>query len=227
VTLQIPDVLNPVQVTQFRSTLASSDWIDGAMTAGHLSHRVKHNRQLPETHELALRLGSMIMDVLERHPVFMSFTLPAKIVPPLFNAYRGGEHYGRHIDGAIRPVAGSAHRIRTDISATLFLSDPEEYDGGELIIEQATGEQRSFKPAAGTLLLYPSVSVHKIEPVIRGERLAAFFWVQSMVRDNHHRLTLFNLDNVIQQLRTRIPDDPSLVDLTGHYHNLLRLWADV
>lgn len=226
-TLQITEVLSPQQLVQFRSALATADWADGSMTAGHLSRRVKQNRQLPETHEVALRLGNTLLDLLEQHPVFMSFTLPAKIVPPLFNAYRGGEHYGRHIDGAIRPVAGHSHRVRTDISATLFLSAPEDYDGGELLIAQDSGEQRSYKPAAGTLLLYPSTSVHQITPVTRGERQAAFFWVQSMVRENERRLTLFNLDSIIQQLRARVPDNASIVDLTGHYHNLLRMWADV
>lgn len=225
--LQITDLLSGVLVAEFRRALAESTWIDGAATAGHLSHPVKHNRQLPETHPLAVELGNRILDLLERHPLFMSYAVPAQIVPPLFNAYRGGEHYGRHIDGAVRPIAGHSIRIRSDISATLFLTDPEDYDGGELVIEEADDEPRAYKLAAGTLLLYPSGSVHHVAPVTRGERLASFFWIQSMVRSSAQRAALFNLDRIVQQLRARLPDDPCLVDLTGHYHNLLRLWADI
>jgi len=228
VPLQIPNVLSGPQVSEFRRTLAESTWIDGTATAGHLSRTAKHNRQLPETQPLAIDLGNRILDVLERHPLFMSYALPAKIVPPLFNAYRCGEHYGRHIDGAVRPIAGHSVRIRSDLSATLFLSDPQDYDGGELVIEDAEGgEPRVYKLAAGTLLLYSSGSVHYVAPVTRGERLASFFWIQSMVRSSAHRVALFDLDRIIQTLHTRVPGDACLVDLTGHYHNLLRLWADI
>ena len=226
--LQIPAVLGEAQLTAFRQALAGSNWIDGAATAGHLSQAVKRNRQLPETAPLAIELGHRILDALEQHPLFMSYALPAKIVPPLFNAYRSAEHYGRHIDGAVRPVAGHSIRIRSDISATLFLTDPEDYVGGELVIEDAEcGEPRPYKLAAGTLLLYPSGSVHHVAPVTSGERLASFFWIQSMVRSSTQRLALFNLDRIIQTLRARLPGDPCLVDLTGHYHELLRLWADI
>ena len=187
---------------------------------------MKRNRQMPELHPVTVSLGNIVLDVLEHNPEFMSYALPARIVPPLFNSYCVGEQYGRHTDGAVRPVPGHSQRIRTDISATLFLSAPDEYDGGELTIEEQTGELSRFKLQAGTLLLYPSVSVHCVEPVTRGERVASFFWVQSMIRENHRRLVLFNLDNIIRRLRQRVPADPSIVDLTSHYHNLLRLWAD-
>ena len=225
--LAIEGFLAADEVALFRQALADADWIDGAATAGHLSSLAKHNRQLPERHPVATRLGDRILDVLERHPLFMSYALPEKIVPPLFNAYRGGEEYGPHIDGAIRPVAGHATRIRTDISATLFLSDPHDYDGGELTVEDAEQGPRAYKMAAGTLLLYHGGSVHCVTPVTRGERLASFFWIQSMVRSREHRAMLFDLDRIIQRLRTAAPDEPGVVGLTGHYHNLLRLWADI
>lgn len=223
----VSSLLDRDQVLEMRHALVAGEWTDGRATAGHLSQSVKQNRQLDESHPLAIRLGTVILDALERNPEFMSFALPAKVVPPLFNAYRGGENYGRHIDGAIRPVAGHAHRVRTDISATLFLSEPDDYDGGELVIEEMDGGRTSHKHQAGSLLLYPSVSVHYVSPVTRGERLAAFFWIQSMVRETDRRLTLFNLDCIVRGLRVRVPADPAIVDLTGHYHNLLRLWADV
>jgi PKHD-type hydroxylase len=177
-------------------------------------------------HPVAIELGNFILDVLERDSLFMSYALPAQIVPPLFNAYRGGEEYGPHIDGAVRPVAGHSIRIRTDISATLFLTDPDEYTGGELVIKQEGGEVRAFKLESGTLLLYPSGSVHHVAPVTRGERLASFFWTQSLIRRADQRTELFELDRVIQHLRATVPDHASIVELTGHYHNLLRMWAD-
>lgn len=226
-TLPIAQLLTPEQVVQFRQALAEAAWVDGSATAGHLSHRVKRNRQLPEMHPVAVKLGDIVMDVLERHPLFTSYALPARVVPPLFNAYSGGEHYGKHIDGAVRPVAGHSIRIRTDISATLFLSEPHEYEGGELVIEDMAGATQSFKLAAGSLLLYPSGSVHSVAPVTQGERLAAFFWVQSLVRSSEHRAALFKLDRNVQHLRTIVPEDASVVELTGLYHNLLRLWADM
>jgi len=226
--LEIEAFLDAERVAQFRLALREAHWIDGAATAGHLSRQAKHNRQLPETHPVAVRLGNSILDLIERHPLFMSYALPRQIVPPLFNAYRGGEEYGPHIDGAIRPVAGHSLRIRTDISATLFLSSPHEYDGGELVIaDPDAAASRSYKLAAGTLLLYSSGSVHHVTPVTRGERLASFFWIQSMVRSNDHRNMLFTLDRTVQRLHQVAPADPSLVDLTGLYHNLLRLWADI
>lgn len=224
--LQIPRLLDRAQVARFRQMLTQAEWVDGSATAGHLSQQVKHNRQLPEMHPVAIELGNFILDVLERDSLFMSYALPAQIVPPLFNAYRGGEEYGPHIDGAVRPVAGHSIRIRTDISATLFLTDPDEYTGGELVIKQEGGEVRAFKLESGTLLLYPSGSVHHVAPVTRGERLASFFWTQSLIRRADQRTELFELDRVIQHLRATVPDHASIVELTGHYHNLLRMWAD-
>jgi len=210
----------------FRHALKVARWIDGAATAGHLSRNVKRNRQLAERDPIALDLGNIILDTLERHAVFMSYALPARIVPPLFNAHRGGEEYGRHIDGAVRPVPGHSTRIRTDLSCTLFLSEPHEYDGGELIIEECR-EAQSFKPPAGTLVLYPSGAVHRVAPVTRGERIASFFWAQSMVRRIDQRTLLFELDQSVQQVRLAVPDAPFLVDLTAHYHTLLRMWSEV
>ncbi len=225
--LIIPEVLSRTQVRRFREALDQADWIDGRATGGHLSSAVKRNIQLPEDHPLALQLGDAVLAELERHPVFMSAALPAKMVPPLFNCYAGGQHYGRHIDGAVRPVAGQSHRVRTDLSSTLFLSDPEAYDGGELVLEELGGSRPRYKLAAGDLLLYPSTSLHWVEPVTRGVRIASFFWTQSIVRDNEQRAMLFALDNTIQQLRRDVPEHSAVVELTAHYHNLLRLWADV
>ena len=174
---------------------------------------------------IARELGQKILTLLEKHPMFTSAALPLKVVPPLFNRYSGQQNYGRHVDGAIRPVAGTPFRVRTDLSATLFLAAPEDYDGGELVIEDTFG-QRRVKLPAGDLVLYPSTSVHKVEPVTRGTRYASFFWIQSMVREDSHRTMLFELDNSIQQLGRDMPQHPAVVQLAGLYHNLLRLWAD-
>ena len=223
--LLIPRVLDAAQIGQCRQALESAGWIDGRDTAGYLSSPVKNNRQLAETDPVARRLGGMILDALDANPLFISAALPLKVVPPLFNRYAGGEAYGGHIDGAVRPVAGTSHRVRTDLSATLFLSAPEEYDGGELVIENRLGNQQ-IKLAAGDMVLYPGTSVHHVEPVTRGVRLAAFFWIQSMVRDESKREILFELDTAIQQLGRDTPRHRSLVSLAGCYHNLLRLWTD-
>jgi PKHD-type hydroxylase len=224
--LEISGVLDRSQVAKFQALLTQARWVDGSATAGHLSQQVKHNRQLAETDPLSIELGNVILDVLERHPVFVSYALPARIVPPLFNAYRGGEHYGAHVDGAIRPVAGHPIRIRTDISVTLFLADPDEYEGGELVIQQEGGELCAYKLPAGTLLAYPCGCLHHVEPVTRGERLASFFWVQSMVRRGDQRAMLFDLDQAIQRLRATVPGHETILALTAHDHNLLRMWAD-
>jgi PKHD-type hydroxylase len=223
--LRIPSVLTPEQVSECVTALKAADWTDGKDTAGYLSRRVKDNEQLPETHPLARRFGEMILDALDRNQLFISAALPLKVVPPLFNRYTGGQSYGGHIDGAVRPVFGTPHRVRTDLSATLFLSAPDDYDGGELVIEEPAGAQR-VKFSAGDMVLYPGTSVHRVEPVTRGNRLAAFFWVQSMVREEGKRDILFELDSSIQQLGRDAPGHPSLVRLAGAYHNLLRLWAD-
>jgi PKHD-type hydroxylase len=221
--LTIPDVLTAEEAAAFRQALESAEWSDGRATAGYLSQRVKNNSQLREDHPLARQLGTRILDVLDRNQIFISAALPLKIVPPLFNRYRDGEVYGRHIDGGMRPVGG--HRVRTDLSATLFLSPPDSYDGGELIVEDGAGE-RSFKLKAGELLLYPATSVHRVMPVTRGARLAAFFWIQSMVRSAEQRGILFQLDNALRALGRDVPDHPSLVEMLGVYHNLIRQWAD-
>jgi len=223
--LPIPNVLTPAQVAECRDVLNKADWADGRATAGYQSAKVKNNRQLPETHATARRLGDMILAALDRNPLFMSAALPTKVVPPLFNRYEGGETYGNHIDGAIRPIAGTPHRVRTDLSATLFLTDPADYDGGELMIEDTFGTQR-VKLKAGDMILYPGTSLHRVEPVTRGVRLAAFFWIQSMIRDDGQRKMLFDLDTAIQQLARTAPDQGPVMAVTNVYHNLLRQWAD-
>ncbi|MBS0613609.1 MAG: Fe2+-dependent dioxygenase [Proteobacteria bacterium] len=224
--LEIPRVLTAAQLEQCRQALEQADWMDGRATAGYLSTQVKRNQQLSENHPVAMRLGAMIMDSLEQNAAFMSGALPAKVVPPLFNRYGENETYGAHIDGAVRPIAGSSDRVRTDLSATLFLSNPGEYEGGELIIEDTYAVQK-VKLAAGNMVLYPASSVHHVSPVTRGARLAAFFWIQSMVREDHRRRMLYGLDASIQALRRESPQSASILELTALYHNLLREWADV
>lgn len=221
--LTIPNVLAAEEAAAFRQALEDAKWSDGRATAGYLSQRVKNNSQLREDHPLARQLGTRILDVLDRNQIFISAALPLKIVPPLFNRYRDGEVYGRHVDGGMRPVGG--HRVRTDLSATLFLSPPDSYEGGELVVEDGAGE-RAFKLKAGDLLLYPATSVHRVMPVTRGERLAAFFWIQSMVRSGEQRALLFQLDNALRALGRDVSDHPSLVEMMGVYHNLIRQWAD-
>ncbi|HEX8129120.1 MAG TPA: Fe2+-dependent dioxygenase [Pyrinomonadaceae bacterium] len=224
--LQIPDVLTPDEVARCRKTLEGAEWVDGRVTAGHQSARAKRNVQLPEDHPAAVELGGMIVEALERSPLFMSGALPLKVFPPLFNRYEGGQSFGNHIDNAIRQITGTAHRVRTDLSATLFLSSPDEYDGGDLVVEDTYGVH-SIKLPAGHLILYPASSLHHVRPVTQGARLASFFWVQSMVRDDGERTLLFDLDTAIQRINLDAPDHPSAVQLTGVYHNLLRRWADV
>jgi PKHD-type hydroxylase len=223
--LQVPEVLSGAQAAECRHALNEADWVDGKVTAGHQSGRAKHNMQVPEGHPTARRLGDMILAALERSPLFMSAALPLKVFPPLFNRYRGGENFGTHVDNAIRQVPGTPHRVRTDLSATLFLSAPEDYDGGELTVEDTYGAHRVKLPA-GHMLLYPATSLHQVRPVTRGTRLAAFFWIQSMVRDDGQRTLLFDLDTAIQRVSQAMPDDAAAVQLTGVYHNLLRRWAD-
>ncbi|GJI97932.1 PKHD-type hydroxylase [Duganella caerulea] len=224
--LHIPAVLTKPQVQEFRHRLAQAEWVDGRATAGAQSTQVKRNRQLPELSPLAQELGAFITQALANHPLFFAAVLPLRILPPYFNSYTGGEHYGMHIDGAIRMRPGTANAMRADVSSTLFLSEPEEYDGGELIVSDAYGTHE-VKLAAGDLIVYPASSVHRVAPVTRGERVAAFLWSQSMVRDDAKRGMLFELDQNIQKLRAAHGDDAIAVDLTGHYHNLLRMWAEV
>lgn len=223
--IHIPKVLTAEQVREMRAALDKAEWVDGRNTAGYIASRVKDNEQVPDMHPVGRQLGNVILDVLEKHPVFTSAALPLKCVPPLFNRYTGNQAYGNHVDGAIRPVAGTPHRVRTDLSATLFLCAPEEYDGGELMIEDTFGPRRVKLPA-GDMVLYPGTSVHHVAPVTRGVRIASFFWIQSMVRDDAQRTMLFNLDSQIQQLGRDVPHHPAVVQLAGLYHNLLRLWAD-
>lgn len=224
--LHIPQVLNSAQIAECRQRLnqPNAGWIDGKASVGNQGAQVKRNRQLPETSELAQYLGKMILQALQANPLFFSAALPLKILPPYFNAYQGGEHYGLHVDGAIRFMP-QGEALRTDVSSTLFLSEPDEYQGGDLVVVDAYGTHEVKLPA-GDLLVYPATSLHRIEPVTQGTRLAAFFWTQSMVRDDWQRHLLFDLDQNIQQLRQQIGDTAQVVSLTGHYHNLLRQWAE-
>ena len=224
--LQIPDVLSGQQVAHARRLLDSSNWVDGRVTAGHQSARVKDNVQLPEDHPAARELGDMILRALEGNSLFVSAALPLRVFPPLFNRYSGGQAFGNHVDNSIRQIAGTPLRIRTDLSATLFLAEPEEYDGGELIIEDTYGVH-TVKLPAGHMVLYPASSLHRVSPVTRGARVASFFWIQSMLRDDGDRTLLFDLDTAIQRLTVDMPDHPAAVQLTAVYHNLLRRWADL
>ena len=224
--LEIPRLLSPEQVQQFRQKLEQADWQDGRITAGYQSARVKHNLQLDEDNPVARELGDVLLKVLPQNLLFMAAAVPFKIFPPLFNCYRDGQDFGQHIDNAIRSVKGSPHRIRTDLSMTVFLSEPAEYDGGELVIEDTYGS-KSVKLPAGHAVLYPASSLHHVSAVNRGQRVAAFFWIQSMVRDDGQRRLLFNLDMEIQRLGKELPDPASATRLTGIYHNLVRMWADV
>lgn len=224
--LAIPDVLTAEQVAHARRILDAADWVDGRVTAGHQSARAKDNMQLPEGHPVARELGEMILAALGGNALFISAALPSRVFPPLFNRYQGGQSFGTHVDNAIRQVTGTGHRIRTDLSATLFFSQPDEYDGGELIVEDTYGTH-GVKLPAGHMILYPSTSLHHVKPVTRGARLAAFFWIQSMVRDDAERTLLFDLDTGIQRMAQEQAANAVSVQLTGVYHNLLRRWAEV
>jgi PKHD-type hydroxylase len=224
--LHIPDVLSPPEVQHCRRTLAAADWVDGGVTAGFQSTRVKHNAQVPEGSPAARELGEIVVAALNKSLLFASAALPARIFPPLFNRYEVGQSFGNHVDNAIRTVRGSGERLRTDVSATLFLSAPDEYDGGELVVDDAFGHH-SAKLPAGHLVLYPATSLHRVTPVTRGVRLASFFWIQSLVRDDAARTLLFDMDMAIVRLRRQLGDDAPVVALTGIYHNLLRRWASV
>ena len=224
--LHVPEVLTTDQVRQARQVLDAAEWVDGRVTAGPQSARAKNNLQLREDHPTARQLGPAIVDALQRQALFLSAALPLRVFPPLFNRYEGGGSFGSHVDNAIRQVPGIGHRIRTDLSATLFLSSPDEYDGGELCVEDTYGVHRVKLPA-GHLVLYPATSLHHVTPVTRGTRLAAFFWIQSLIRDDAQRTLLFDLDTAIQRVSQDVPDHPSAVQLTGVYHNLLRQWAEL
>ena len=224
--VQIPQLIDAAALAHFRARLAEADWIDGRATAGHQGARVKHNQQLAEDAPLARALGDEVLARLERSALFISAALPNRVYPPLFNRYEPGMGFGNHVDNAVRLLPGSGIKIRTDVSATLFLSEPAEYEGGELMIEDTYGLQ-SAKLAAGDLLLYPATSLHRVVPVTRGARLASFFWVQSLVADDLQRRQLFDLDRAIQRLNASNADEQARLLLTGHYHNLLRLWSSL
>ncbi|MEA9555260.1 Fe2+-dependent dioxygenase [Xanthomonas nasturtii] len=226
--LPIPDVLTPVQLSELRARLDAADWADGRITAGHQSAQAKDNAQLPEDSAAAREASALVLEALSRSSTFFSAVLPRRIYTPLFNRYSGGQSFGYHVDNAVRydRSRGGAEPIRTDVSCTLFLSDPDSYDGGELVIEDTFGTQ-SVKLPAGHLVIYPGTSLHKVMPVTRGTRVASFFWIQSMLRDDAQRRLLFELDVSIRRLTQDTPGHPSLIQLTGVYHNLLRQWADV
>jgi PKHD-type hydroxylase len=223
--LEIPDVLTPEQVAQVRGRLGAAPWVDGNATSGHQSAKAKYNEQVDEDSALSKELGQVVLEALARSPLFFSAALPKQVFPPLFNRYREGMTFGSHVDGAIRTHAATRTRIRTDLSATLFLSDPADYDGGELLVEDTYGVKRAKLPA-GSMILYPATSLHRVEPITRGVRIASFFWIHSMVRGDAERTLLFDLDMSIIRLTRDHPGDPALIGLTGVYHNLLRMWAE-
>lgn len=221
--LTIADVLTPEQTREYRALLDGAEWVDGKVTAGHQSALTKQNSQIPESHPVAQHVGEAILQALGRNPLFRSAALPLRVFPPLFNRYAGGQNFGTHVDNAIRTHGASGSRIRTDLSCTLFFSEPSEYDGGELSVEDTYGVHRVKLPA-GSLVLYPSTSLHHVTPVTRGARVSSFFWLQSMVRSDERRTLLFDLDQSIQMLEA---GSASAVKLTGVYHNLLRQWVEM
>jgi len=229
--LTIPDVLTAEQVSHARQLLEKeAEWADGRSTTGHQSAKAKNNLQIPESHPVARELGDIILQALGKSPVFVAAALPLRVYPPMFNCYRGGQSFGTHVDNAIRQIPATPHRIRTDLSATLFFSNPEEYDGGELVVEDTYGS-KSVKLPAGHMVLYPATSLHHVTPVTRGARVSSFFWIQSMIRDDGQRTLLFDLDLAIQRLSRDLAGnesaEKSTVQLTGVYHNLLRQWAEM
>jgi PKHD-type hydroxylase len=223
--LRIPGVLSPEQVARFRARMDQARWVDGNATSGHQSALAKYNEQLPEDSAEARELGEQVLQALARNPLFFSAALPRQVFPPLFNRYSQGMTFGNHVDSAIRTHPSQPVRIRTDLSATLFLADPESYDGGELLVEDTYGTQQVKLPA-GDMILYPATSLHRVAPITRGTRVGSFFWIQSMVRDDAQRTLLFNMDMALMRLAKERPGDPALVSLTGTYHNLLRMWAE-
>jgi PKHD-type hydroxylase len=224
--LTIPGVLTAEQVASFRDRLDRANWHDGRLTAGHQAARVKVNEQLPGDDPTARELSDQVLRALERSANFMAAALPRHVYPPLFNRYVPGMKFGAHVDNAIRQVPGTALRLRTDVSATLFLSTPEEYDGGELVVEDTYGTH-SVKLAAGDMVLYPATSLHQVLPITRGARVSSFFWIQSLVRDDGQRSLLFDLDLATREVLQTNPEAPAVTRLTACYHNLLRRWADV
>ncbi len=224
--ITIPDVLTVAQVNHARQRLSSAEWVDGRVTAGYQSAQAKDNLQIPEGSPVAQEIGDLILTALGQNPLFISAALPMKVFPPLFNSYGVGHSFGLHVDNAIRHVKGSSHRVRSDLSATLFLTSPEDYDGGDLIVEDTYGVHKVKLPL-GHMVVYPSSSLHRVEPITRGRRISSFFWIQSMVRSDAQRTLLFDLDNAAQRVNRDMPSNPAAVQLTGIYHNLLRQWAEV
>ncbi|HWX35402.1 MAG TPA: Fe2+-dependent dioxygenase [Steroidobacteraceae bacterium] len=226
--LHIPNLLSEEQLAAVRHCLAAEQapWVDGRVTAGHQGAPVKQNQQIDEASPLTRELGAVILAELERNALFISAVLPHRVYPPLFNRYGEGMHFGSHIDGAVRTIPGSSQKLRTDLSATVFLSSPDSYEGGELIIDNAFGSE-GIKLASGHMIVYSSTSPHRVSPVTRGVRLACVFWIQSLIRDDFKRAQLFELDRTIQHLTELKSDQESLVRLAGHYHNLLRLWTEI
>jgi PKHD-type hydroxylase len=224
--VSIPQVLGAQDLAAVNTRLAGAVWEDGRLTAGYQSAQVKRNLQLSRSDAAARAAGDIVLRALERSALFVSATLPRHVYPPLFNRYEPGMAFDAHVDNAVRQIPGTHHRLRTDVSATLFLSTPTDYDGGELIVEDTFGAH-SVKLAAGDMVVYPASSLHRVQPVTRGARVAAFFWVQSMVRDDGGRTLLFELDTAVRQLTAREANGDSLVRLTACYHNLLRRWAEL
>lgn len=222
--LHIPGVLDAAQIRSMRAALDAAQWTDGRETVGVQGARVKRNLQLPETSPQRGELGAIVLDALARNPLYHAAVLPLRTLPPRFNRYDGGGHYGFHVDGSVMALPGGA-QLRSDVSCTLFLCEPDEYDGGELVVSDTYGEHE-IKLPAGDLIVYPSSSLHRVQPVTRGARLASFFWVQSLVRDDRRRRLLFELDTSIQTLTRTGADDAAVLQLTGVYHNLLREWAE-
>lgn len=223
--LHIPAVLSPAALRELRNRLEAADWSDGRATVGPQGARVKRNLQLRADDPVAIELGAGVREAVRRHPQFFAAALPRRMLPPLFNRYEGGGEYGMHVDGAVMQQLGSDEPLRSDVSTTLFISEPDEYDGGELIVSDTYGEHEVKLPA-GDLIVYPASSLHRVMPVTRGTRLASFFWTQSLVRTDAQRGMLYELDQTIQRLRATHGDTAEVTQLTGHYHNLLRMWAE-
>jgi PKHD-type hydroxylase len=225
--LQIPQVLDADGVTRVRTLIDAGEWVDGNVTSGPQAALAKRNAQLVENSEARAQAADIILRALERTPLFTAAALPLKIFPPLFNRYEGGQNFANHVDNAVRRNRAGDLNVRTDLSATLFLAEPESYEGGELVIEDTYGGH-VVKLSAGDMILYPASSLHHVRPVTSGARVASFFWIQSMVREDARRALLFDLDMSIQRLATKVGlDDPSIVSMTGVYHNLLRMWAEM
>jgi PKHD-type hydroxylase len=224
--IHVPQVLNPDQVARCRDVMERADWVDGKITAGEQSARVKFNLQLPETSPEARELGEMVMQALARNDLFFAAVLPKQVFPPLFNRYDAGMTFGSHVDNAVRTYLNTPLQIRTDVSTTLFISSPDDYDGGELVVEDTYGTHKVKLPA-GDMIVYPGTSLHHVTPITRGSRIASFFWTQSLIRDDAKRSLLFDLDMSIRQLAADVPDNKNMVSLTNVYHNLLRQWVEV